>query len=104
MLEAELSSSCIGVCLKGALCYMQDLADSVYDMEKGNDWFLVAPDFADYLRAQVCHLWALLPASVRESDGVGVALGGDHLVMCMSRKKESLSGAVCALQAWVGFN
>ena len=32
---------------------MQDLADSVYDMKKGNDWFLVAPDFADYLRAQV---------------------------------------------------
>ena len=51
-----MSSSCIGVCLKGAVCYMQDLADSVYDMKKGNDWFLVAPDFADYLRAQVCSL------------------------------------------------
>ena len=32
---------------------MQDLADSVSDMSKANDWFLVAPDFTDYMRAQV---------------------------------------------------
>ncbi|KAK9840953.1 hypothetical protein WJX81_002313 [Elliptochloris bilobata] len=32
--------------------YFQDLADSISDMSKGNDWFLVAPDFTDYLRAQ----------------------------------------------------
>ena len=32
---------------------MQDLADSVSDMSKSNDWFLVAPDFTDYMRAQV---------------------------------------------------
>lgn len=31
----------------------QDLVDSVSDMSKANDWFLVAPDFTDYLRAQV---------------------------------------------------
>ena len=49
----------MSICLYRALCHMQDLADSVFDMEKGNDWFLVAPDFADYLRAQVCSLPAL---------------------------------------------
>ncbi|CAL5225473.1 g8295 [Coccomyxa viridis] len=32
--------------------YFQDLADSVSDMSKSNDWFLVAPDFTDYMRAQ----------------------------------------------------
>ncbi len=32
---------------------VQDLADSVSDMSKSNDWFLVAPDFTDYMRAQV---------------------------------------------------
>jgi starch phosphorylase len=32
--------------------YFADLADSVNDMSKGNDWFLVANDFADYMRAQ----------------------------------------------------
>ena len=32
---------------------VQDLADSVSDMSKANDWFLVAPDFTDYMRAQV---------------------------------------------------
>ena len=63
---------------EGALCHMQDLADSVYDMEKGNDWFLVAPDFADYLRAQVCHLWALPPASVMEGDGIGLSAKGKN--------------------------
>ena len=31
---------------------LQDLADSVNDMTKGNDWFLVANDFASYLDAQ----------------------------------------------------
>ena len=31
---------------------MQDLADSVNDMSKGNDWFLVANDFASYMDAQ----------------------------------------------------
>ncbi len=31
---------------------MQDLADSVNDMTKGNDWFLVANDFASYMDAQ----------------------------------------------------
>lgn len=30
----------------------QDLADSVSDMSKGNDWFLVANDFASYMSAQ----------------------------------------------------
>ena len=34
-----------GICL-------QDLADSVNDMTKGNDWFLVANDFASYMDAQ----------------------------------------------------
>jgi len=34
-------------------CSLQDLADSVSDMSKANDWFLVAPDFTDYMRAQV---------------------------------------------------
>lgn len=32
--------------------YFQDLVDNVNDMTKGNDWFLVANDFADYCRAQ----------------------------------------------------
>jgi starch phosphorylase len=32
--------------------YFQDLVDNVNDMTKGNDWFLLANDFADYLRAQ----------------------------------------------------
>lgn len=26
--------------------------ESVSDMSKANDWFLVAPDFTDYMRAQ----------------------------------------------------
>ena len=30
----------------------QDLVDNVNDMTKSNDWFLLANDFADYLRAQ----------------------------------------------------
>ena len=32
--------------------YFQDLVDSVNDMTKGNDWFLVANDFATYMNAQ----------------------------------------------------
>jgi len=32
--------------------YFKDLADSVNDMSKGNDWFLVANDFASYMDAQ----------------------------------------------------
>ena len=32
--------------------YFADLVDSVNDMEKGNDWFLVANDFATYMDAQ----------------------------------------------------
>ena len=51
--------------LLGAMCYVflpviymglagvQDLVESVSDMSKANDWFLVAPDFTDYMRAQV---------------------------------------------------
>ena len=31
---------------------LQDLVESVSDMGKANDWFLVAPDFTDYMRAQ----------------------------------------------------
>ena len=31
---------------------LQDLVDSVNDMTKGNDWFLVANDFASYMDAQ----------------------------------------------------
>lgn len=29
--------------------YYTRLVDTVYNMKKGNDWFLVANDFADYL-------------------------------------------------------
>lgn len=32
--------------------YFEDLVDSVNDMTKGNDWFLVANDFAAYMDAQ----------------------------------------------------
>ena len=32
--------------------YFEDLVDSVNDMTKGNDWFLVANDFATYMDAQ----------------------------------------------------
>jgi starch phosphorylase len=32
--------------------YFKPLVDSVSNMKVGNDWFLVANDFADYLRAQ----------------------------------------------------
>eukprot|EP00884_Botryococcus_braunii_P009371 jgi/Botrbrau1/18435/Bobra.0072s0023.1 len=32
--------------------YFEDLADSVSDMTKGNDWFLVANDFTSYMAAQ----------------------------------------------------
>ena len=32
--------------------YFEDLVDSVNDMSKGNDWFLVANDFASYMDAQ----------------------------------------------------
>ena len=32
--------------------YFQDLVDNVNDMTKGNDWFLVANDFATYMKAQ----------------------------------------------------
>jgi starch phosphorylase len=33
--------------------YFKPLVDSVNNMKVGNDWFLLANDFADYLRAQV---------------------------------------------------
>jgi starch phosphorylase len=36
----------------GDVEYFQDLVDSVNDMDKGNDWFLVANDFASYMDAQ----------------------------------------------------
>jgi glycogen phosphorylase len=32
--------------------YFADLVDSVNDMTKGNDWFLLANDFASYMQAQ----------------------------------------------------
>uniref|UniRef100_A0A1D2AFX8 Alpha-1,4 glucan phosphorylase n=1 Tax=Auxenochlorella protothecoides TaxID=3075 RepID=A0A1D2AFX8_AUXPR len=32
--------------------YFEDLVDSITDMTKGNDWFLVANDFATYMDAQ----------------------------------------------------
>ncbi|KAL0026522.1 hypothetical protein WJX77_004605 [Trebouxia sp. C0004] len=32
--------------------YFQDLVDNVNDMTKSNDWFLVANDFASYMKAQ----------------------------------------------------
>lgn len=32
--------------------YFKPLVDSINDMSKGNDWFLVANDFASYLEAQ----------------------------------------------------
>jgi glucan phosphorylase len=32
--------------------YFKPLVDSISNMSVGNDWFLVANDFADYLRAQ----------------------------------------------------
>ena len=32
--------------------YFQPLVDSVSNMKVGNDWFLVANDFASYLKAQ----------------------------------------------------
>ena len=32
--------------------YFEDLVASVNDMTRGNDWFLVANDFATYMRAQ----------------------------------------------------
>mmetsp|Transcript_9136 Transcript_9136/g.24625 ORF Transcript_9136/g.24625 Transcript_9136/m.24625 type:complete len:866 (-) Transcript_9136:323-2920(-) len=32
--------------------YFKPLVDSVHDMSVGNDWFLLANDFADYMRAQ----------------------------------------------------
>lgn len=32
--------------------YFKPLVDSVNNMNVGNDWFLVANDFADYMRAQ----------------------------------------------------
>ena len=33
--------------------YFKPLVDSINDMTVGNDWFLVANDFASYLDAQV---------------------------------------------------
>lgn len=36
----------------GDVEYFKDLVDSVNDMTKGNDWFLVANDFASYMDAQ----------------------------------------------------
>ncbi len=36
----------------GDAAYFEDLVDSVNDMTKGNDWFLVANDFATYMDAQ----------------------------------------------------
>jgi hypothetical protein len=32
--------------------YFKPLVDGVNDMSVGNDWFLLANDFADYMRAQ----------------------------------------------------
>ena len=75
-----------GVCKSDVLhldWHVQDLADSVSDMSKANDWFLVAPDFTDYMRAQVSPLrHAAAPAvasglhegchSVQPDDSVGL--------------------------------
>jgi starch phosphorylase len=36
----------------GSADYFADLVDSVTDMNKGNDWFLLANDFASYMDAQ----------------------------------------------------
>ena len=37
------------------VCIVQDLVESVSVMnDHNNDWFLVAPDFTDYMRAQAC--------------------------------------------------
>jgi hypothetical protein len=32
--------------------YFKPLVDAIHNMNVGNDWFLLANDFADYLRAQ----------------------------------------------------
>ena len=32
--------------------YFKPLVDAVHNMKVGNDWFLVANDFAEYLKAQ----------------------------------------------------
>ena len=32
--------------------YFKDLVDNVNDMSKSNDWFLLANDFAGYMKAQ----------------------------------------------------
>lgn len=38
--------------------YFKPLVDSVHNMKVGNDWFLLANDFAGYLDAQVgCGCW-----------------------------------------------
>lgn len=34
--------------------YFKPLVDSISDMNVGNDWFLVANDFAAYLDCQAC--------------------------------------------------
>jgi starch phosphorylase len=45
VIELDLTYVACGVCT-------QDLAASVTDMSKGNDWFLVANDFAGYMEQQ----------------------------------------------------
>jgi hypothetical protein len=43
----------MGDILKMDYMYFKPLVDSISDMTVGNDWFLVANDFASYLKCQV---------------------------------------------------
>lgn len=50
-----MSDACLGCAdatFVSLVVRLQDLVDNVNDMSKANDWFLLANDFTDYLRAQ----------------------------------------------------
>lgn len=47
--------------------YFKPLVDSVSNMDVGNDWFLVANDFASYLDCQARHSFGYLKLSLNKS-------------------------------------
>ena len=80
--------------------YFQDLVDNVNDMTKGNDWFLVANDFATYMKAQdevdaVSHggTAAVTCCMLRQSWKCG-----EHLMPCSIAAAALLAG----FRAWQG--
>lgn len=75
--------------------YFQDLVDNVNDMTKSNDWFLLANDFAGYMKAQDevdkvrCSVWS--HQAVRQAQCTCIIS-----LFCNLFTDSSLVGRMCA--------